>query len=337
MIPALQASRRAAPAERRTPVSRPAEASPSRRCWWSRCTSTPTPTRAKPPALPSGLVGRCSSSSVNPSPIRSDQDRFWAPVLTSRVSSVTGSPSRPRASRRGEVICSSQARSRWPCSSGITNRPRRCRRRGPPASATSRSPHAAPRPRSSVASCSSASRRSRAASARAISAVAVSSIRRAAWRSRRASVPPTALTTSPASAARRCSRVEPAGSCSAAVTITRAWASLIAPSAKASRVAAYRSASSRPSHNPPATTARVLPVRDAAQASVPVAPSAGRDLAAGRPRRAAASAARRPGTRGPRPRRARRSARRSRPRAGRGTRRRTPAAQPGGRSGPRRA
>ena len=130
----------------RTPVSRPADASPSRRCWWSRCTSTPTPTREKPPALPSGLVGRCSSSSVNPSPIRSDQDRFWAPVLTSRVSSVTGSPSRPPASRRGEVICSSQARSRWPCSSGITNRPTRCRRPGRPASATSRSPHAAPRP-----------------------------------------------------------------------------------------------------------------------------------------------------------------------------------------------
>ena len=41
-------------------------------------------------------------------------------------------------------------------------------------------------------------------------------------------MPCTALTTSPASAARRCSRVTCSGSCSAAVTITRACASLIA-------------------------------------------------------------------------------------------------------------
>ena len=106
MIPALQASRRASPAEMRAPVSRRADARPSSRCWWSTCTSTPAPTRVKPPALPSGLVGRCSSSSVNPSPIRSVQDRFCAAVLTSRVSSV-----RPghRASageplRRGQLL-----------------------------------------------------------------------------------------------------------------------------------------------------------------------------------------------------------------------------------------
>ena len=65
----------------------------------------------------------------------------------------------------------------------------------------------------------------------------------------------------------------PVGSCSAARTITRAWAWLIPPAANASRVAAYLSSSSRASQSPPAITPRVVPVRLAAHASVPVAPS----------------------------------------------------------------
>ena len=118
-------------------------------------------------------------------------------------------------------------------------------------------------PCSSPASCRSASSRE-----------IFSSIRRAAWRSRRAFIPPDALATSTASASARCAGVTAAGSRSADRTITRTWSTPIAPAANATRVAAYLSARSRASHSPPAITARVDPVSRAAHAPVSAAPAA---------------------------------------------------------------
>ncbi len=119
-MPASQARRRASPTEILVPVSRRAAARPSTSRRWSTCTSSVTALRWKPPSLPSGLVGRCSISSVRPRPSCSLQDSR-SPVVT--VSSCTTSPAAFRASLRGEVSRSRAARSMCPWSSGITNLP----------------------------------------------------------------------------------------------------------------------------------------------------------------------------------------------------------------------
>ena len=66
---------------------------------------------------------------------------------------------------------------------------------------------------------------------------------------------------------------DPRGQLLGGGTITCAWAWLIAPAANASRVASYRSSSSRASRTTWAISARFAPVNRAAHASVPVAPS----------------------------------------------------------------
>ncbi len=237
MRPAVQARRRASPGDSRAPLSRRADPrSAQASCWsrsfvsWSRsrCTIRPMPPRPKP------VVGRCSRSSQNPTPRRSVHDSV-SPEVSGRVGSVTTSPAVLRTRRRGAVRCSRAARNRCPCRSGIVNLPDQV-----PLPLSPRLIHVAWR-----AARSSASRRAgsswsalTAGSSTPWRAGSASSIRRAAFRCRAASIPAAALATRPASARARSSLVTSSGRRSAASTITRVWSALIVPAASASRVPA---------------------------------------------------------------------------------------------------